>query len=318
VITITLLPKSAAAHIGLYVYGITGSLKDLQSLMINFNQLRQEHPDVNRLGVSEYMYIPHSECPSPSHDTNRTRKVLKVKRNPNGLYAKCMRCDEYGYDKTRQNWAKLRKEGKEYEHKQGTPFKLPEIEYEWSKCPPQHVVWLNKAGLSERLCERYSIGYSSKLNRTVVPILDNQDILLGYQTRRIHSWDDGPKYKTYLNRNLGGIPFWSITARGEHNTLVIVEDILSAIRIAPFADSVALLTATPKKQLLDTVVKNQYKRAFIWLDDDNTQVKKSQRRMATRLRLVIPDVQVIRTNGRDPKEHTDDEISSLLHVERGK
>ena len=165
-------------------------------------------------------------------------------------------------------------------------------------------VWVTRYGITEREIKRYSIGYSEWWQRVVLPVYNDGE-LYGYQLRRLYDGDERPKYITRANkRNL----FWH--SFKTKDTLVIVEDILSGIKCARIQDSLALLTVSISSDIIDWVVKNKYKRFFIFLDNDNRQVKQAQIALKNRLSL-LGEVKIIHAD-RDPKEHSEKELEDLL------
>ena len=82
--------------------------------------------------------------------------------------------------------------------------------------------------------------------------------------------------------------------------ITVVEDCISAICMAEYTDSVALMCTNLSDATLDMIIQSKYKKAVVWLDDDNTIVRKAQNKIKDRLSLVVPEVKVVRC-GTDPK-----------------
>jgi DNA primase len=74
-------------------------------------------------------------------------------------------------------------------------------------------------------------------------------------------------------------------------------------------DSVALLGVAIKPEAIAKLLTCGYKRAIIFLDGDNPQVKMAARAIAKRLFFL--DVSIIET-GRDPKEYSLEELKEML------
>jgi hypothetical protein len=90
---------------------------------------------------------------------------------------------------------------------------------------------------------------------------------------------------------------------------VVVEDILSAIRVGKHLDTVALLNAyIPDDLLLRQLVT--YEKVILWLDPDKWD---RMSRKVKRFRSFNYNVIMIRAN-QDPKYYTDAEIAEKLEV----
>ena len=94
---------------------------------------------------------------------------------------------------------------------------------------------------------------------------------------------------------------------GHDPKLVIVEDPLSALRIASVCDSMPLLGSHLATHRLNAVAK-LYSSLVFWLDSDKL---KESREMAERAKLIGLDIRVIHTSD-DPKCHTDEQIKEIL------
>jgi len=89
--------------------------------------------------------------------------------------------------------------------------------------------------------------------------------------------------------------------------LVIVEDPVSAIKIARISDSMPLLGSNLPISKLNTL-KRRYKRLIIWLDHDKGE---NAYKIAQKARLIGFEVRVILTK-EDPKCYTTQEIKNFL------
>lgn len=92
-------------------------------------------------------------------------------------------------------------------------------------------------------------------------------------------------------------------------TVVIVEDLISAIKCSQVVDSIAILGVHPSSYVVEKILKEGYKRAFVFLDGDNPVVRMKAREIGKRLPFV--ETVVIET-GKDPKEHTVEELRELF------
>ena len=88
------------------------------------------------------------------------------------------------------------------------------------------------------------------------------------------------------------------------------EDIISGIRLGRHVSSAALLGTSISDLALNVIVR-EFDNFIIFMDDDNADVRMKQLVLKNRLEMFAP-VRVIHTNGRDAKEHSDDELEEIL------
>ncbi len=182
---------------------------------------------------------------------------------------------------------------------------------------PQAKNWLLKAGLDGPLRNKYRImhveneevavpgtNYTITLKkRIILPYYDNRGILVFYQARATDG--SNPKYYTIGKKEL----FWSDSPDG--NTLVVVEDIASAIRVGEFCQAVALCGTKINNENLLTLVRN-YETIYLWLDDDRAG-KQGMYKLTKQLQLYNKRVVQINSQ-KEPKELWNAEIKTLLQL----
>lgn len=167
--------------------------------------------------------------------------------------------------------------------------------------PLQERLWLYKAGLYHpEDWERYGIQYSPSLKRVVIPVYGTGGELLAVVARSCNP-EVRPKY---LTSQIGN-PIFRV---GKGDTLVVVEDLLSAIRVGKFTTSCAVLGTHLTDELVLTAL--QYPLILLWFDGDPAG-READKNFGDRLRSYGVRVLSIRTS-KDPKEYCDDEIASIL------
>lgn len=188
------------------------------------------------------------------------------------------------------------------------PLRLPEsITSQFSQNARQ---WLLKGGVTATLAKKHGIGFVAHEvvdgrvlhNRVILPSYTDGELTF-YQARAV---DQGmtPKYINF-GKN-AGIQF---IKKDDSKTTILVEDMLSGIRVGEHANATVLFgTSLTDKNLL-TLVQN-YSRIFIWLDPDDAGRRASEKLMK-KLRLYFQEVQTI-TSKVDPKCLFDSEIRSIL------
>ncbi len=124
--------------------------------------------------------------------------------------------------------------------------------------------WLAAAGISDNLIKKYSIGCVPKLNSVVLPVFINTE-LKSYTTRSFNK-NKKSKHK-YITR---GSKKASRVLHGEEkdpHTLVLVEDILSCIRVAEYLPCFCLQGTSISDKMVDSLTQKYFK-IIIWTDAD--------------------------------------------------
>jgi len=210
--------------------------------------------------------------------------------------------------------AKLNKHGikssKGFRHSSG--YRLPtDYQQDYREWGRGAYVWLKRYGITDEEISRNRIGYSETYGRVVLPSFGAKELDFMVM-RRVNSLDtDSPKYLTYSNvEHVMYIP-QGLLPGGVTNSVVLTEDILSAIKVARYIPSIALLGTVINIRALEYVANN-YNNVIVFMDDDNLQVKKKQLDIKNRLEPFVKAVIIIHSNGVDPKEMSDDKLKEVL------
>ena len=171
----------------------------------------------------------------------------------------------------------------------------------------QGRLWLYKAGLSPTDWAKYGIGYSESSRRVVLPVYGEQGQLVWQQQRAVIS-GQSPKYLQPA-RDKGETVFMAVPEQGTTRRVVVVEDILSAIRVGKHQTAISILgtklSAGQAKKL------SQFDEVTTWLDGDSAgragskAIRKSMS-LVTRVSNIQTEL--------DPKEYSDHEIRRILNV----
>lgn len=124
--------------------------------------------------------------------------------------------------------------------------------------------WLAAAGLSDNLITKYSIGCVPKRNLVVLPVFINKE-LKSYTTRSFAK-NRKSKHK-YITR---GSKKSSRVLYGEErdpHILVLVEDILSCIRVAEYLPCFCLQGTAISDKMVNSLAE-KYSKIIIWTDAD--------------------------------------------------
>ena len=164
------------------------------------------------------------------------------------------------------------------------------------KIPGPELNWLFKHHLSKEDLDNYVVMYSTKLKRIVFPIAG------GFVARSV---TDKPKWLS-IGKGEQRIIYGAPTNK---TSIVLVEDIVSAIRVASAGYNVMALFGTSLheqgKHLI--VGDDEITGVMVWLDADATgKATKIYKDLS-----LYKDTQVIYTE-QDPKEYTGIEIRDIL------
>jgi 5S rRNA maturation endonuclease (ribonuclease M5) len=149
--------------------------------------------------------------------------------------------------------------------------------------PSEAYSWFYLYELGDTDLYFFNVGYSKKLERTIVPIYSNNHRLIAWQGRDIYYERNVKlferkiinkkplKYYTEYNKyqNNGKKLYYCINNITSNN-IILVEDIVSAIKVNnKFRyNSVALLNSTLTQNTITDLNLYKYNKIYIWLDPD--------------------------------------------------
>lgn len=164
--------------------------------------------------------------------------------------------------------------------------------------------WLEKYGITfQELYER-QVRWSPQRQQLV--FLFDHDI---WQARNFLTGAKRSKYFTQGNVN-DHLPVYSCihNRSGSSTPVVLVEDCISAIKVARQCDAMPLLGSNISHQKLARL-KHFYDTAIFWLDADKYA---EAQKLAQRAKLLGLSTKVVFTE-RDPKEYSDEQISAAIN-----
>ena len=166
-------------------------------------------------------------------------------------------------------------------------------------------LWLYSGGISPTVWKQYGIGFSPSLGRVVLPVYDNTGRLQWYQCRAVNK-GQSPKY-IQPSADKSSVVFESHTETNDSKSIIIVEDILSAIRVGKHHKSASILGTKVSVKHINHFAK--YSKVVTWLDSDGAGQKGAY---SVRKSLsLITEVSNIVTE-LDPKKLTDEQIRNEL------
>lgn len=183
--------------------------------------------------------------------------------------------------------------------------------------PERGYEWLNKYGLSAQEIKKHRIGWSEsgwKVRRNtpnpidyaplmIFPIFDLYENLCMFQARYFGSSNELPKYWTKGQKGVFHI-------LGEGSTIVLVEDLVSAIKVSREQNNVSCMPLFGSDISTDVIIGiyNRYPDLVIWLDKDKRSYARSR---CLSVKYMFNSVKTIESE-LDPKEYSNEELQQFL------
>lgn len=175
---------------------------------------------------------------------------------------------------------------------------------EW---PADLLVWLGQAGISTDTASReLGVTYAPDLDRAIIPIVQS-GTARGFIARAVSQGTGAAKRPKYI-RSAGA--HGAVWLAGGGDTLVVVEDVLSAFRVvqAGFKAMAAMGTAIDQTTLSEAV--RGCAKVVGWLDPDAAGHKGFR---TLRRALALHDAELYKVvSERDPKQHSRAEIQAYI------
>jgi hypothetical protein len=178
------------------------------------------------------------------------------------------------------------------------------------------LLWLMKYGILPDEISTFGIGWSDQYQRLILPVFQGERLVY-WQGRTFKPiTKNNPKYLNIRQSGAKNVFFRRFSAFTKVSTnncsdmvsLCIVEDILSAIKVGRYVDSLALLGSYLPKSITG-IIKNKYQKVILWLDKDKYKTAIKEARKINEL-TGIP-VKVICTE-KDPKEISNEQLEFYL------
>lgn len=172
--------------------------------------------------------------------------------------------------------------------------------------PREALSWLYRNHVYDDIIEHYGICWSNDCHgagpRLVVPIYTSDGILFGFEAR---SFTSKPKWMTYGPKD----PIIHII---DNFPIIIVEDLISALRLYYLGCNVLCLRGLSFKDRTASKVINSGNAVILWLDGDRPGVKASEK-IKNKLTMLNSELYIKSLwTLKDPKAYTDDEIKKIL------
>jgi hypothetical protein len=177
--------------------------------------------------------------------------------------------------------------------------------------PAPGLAWLYRYGITPSEIDVFQIGYSPSLRRVILPVFDRGGELIYWQGRYLgdHKADGARKYTNQYQLGRAETYFFNEAPPVERG-VVLVEDILSAIKVGRVVSAVGLLFATIPRALVQSLVERGYTRIWLWLDADKAGYSARQ---LIRLRSFNYPVRRV-YSPLDPKCYSEKEIREFMKI----
>lgn len=236
-----------------------------------------------------------------------TDRSMLVSHGDRGFSAHCFRCGPVGFEPH----GTLSIEAVLERRRAGEALARGEVRYPSDftpDIPTAARLWLSRAGVTAPTAEFYGIGYSPKTGRVVVPVYED-GVLVAVLLRSVNG--DKPKYIANMRSNNE----YFTSGSAETGTVVVTEDVLSAIRVGDSYTSIAMLgTAVSLVGLGPRLEKLGAQHVAVWLDPDKAG-RLAARKLARAVSLAGWPVSTVRSD-RDPKYYSNADIKEFVQGAR--
>ena len=240
---------------------------------------------------------------------------MLISHRENGYSTHCFRCnDPESHDFVshgQRSIADIMRHRSELAEYRGKPPRFPS---DYTKEIPVQYAWFLKYGIPMAVAARYHFGWSEFFNRVVVPIYNRDAVTLDAVHMRAVRPDDKPKWLN-MGRPSPDAMYWARNSRNRQDILVVVEDLISAIKVSLAGYSaVAILgsdiTDTQVQRILavsDTIV--------VWFDNDAAGHKGAKNAMKQLFMQGCRLVCQVKSEA-DPKTYNREQIIALMKEAR--
>lgn len=240
-----------------------------------------------------------------------------VERKEDGTAnAYCFRCGGSGYHsytrhfKSAGTLAKSYGSGSELARTKSPGISPPDdADGQWGGFPREVKEWLLKGGVNDLVASKYGFSWSDSQERLWIEARQYSKVTTGYKVAGHVVRGFNPK--SYLTRTHDKDNFFGYYVTDNPHTegkIMIVEDVVSAIKCAQVIDSVAIFGVHPKPSIIQHILSGGYRQAYVFLDADNPTVRMKAREIPKRLPFIKSEVIEL---GYDPKYCSIEQLKEL-------
>lgn len=245
-----------------------------------------------------------------------SKSLLITRKDDESVTAYCFRCGGTGFHHPQRHFNVPRPTASAPDsiHDEATGIYLPADSTKvFASFPKDARDWLSKAGITSVMSETAGLCWSDETQMLYIPVTQETSafgpIAVGFVQRLFQP-------KRYLTLTKDRERFYGFLRASEElpeaqqKTLVIVEDMISALRCREICDTLALCGTELRPHALSLLIKEGYTRAVVFLDGDNTTVQMKARKIAKRLSWM--KTSIVET-GSDPKSYTKEQLGRMIH-----
>jgi hypothetical protein len=238
-------------------------------------------------------------------------KSMIVERKENGdIAAHCFRCGGRGFIRATPYFVAPTPHGVRTmpRYDASGKFRLPDdASGEWGAYPREVRAWLGSGGITSVINDKHGFQWSDSRASLFMPVRQGSRITSGFKTVGLVERKFNPK--AYWTRTEDKDSFFAYYPTADGKTVVMVEDVVSAIRVSEVCDCVALMGVHAKPAVIERVLQDGYRECVVFLDGDNATVRMKAREIGRHLPFMA--TRVVET-GKDPKSYSREELSKLL------
>lgn len=225
-------------------------------------------------------------------------------KSATGIGFKCYRCDETGYEAFGvRSLSDALESRRAFDNVSilSTQIPTPSVRLDDATVPAEAHVWVLRTGMTPTEASTvYGFRWHEGTRRVFIPI--NPKAMLARAVFK----DDRPKYKLF-----GELNTTAYTVQGK-DPLVIVEDVLSCIKIGKAGYKAAAILGTSVSPTILAPLAMRQRDIVIWLDPDKAGMA-GRAHVKKALALYPAKVRYARTTDtRDPKYLSRDDIKSVI------
>ena len=255
--------------------------------------------------------LNHADSPEYGTPCSDTRARLYLKETTKGTAWFCHNCGKGGF-KPKGNLTPKELlsyiKGLSVIPKQSASQREVKLPYDFTQSiPKKGLQWFYKYGIFQEDIKKFHFGYSQKYNRVILPVFDDEELIY-YQARTLDPPSkNNPKYINVRQSGAKNVWFKNFS-QTKKDKLVVVEDILSAVKVGKVTNAVSLLGSYIPTSF--TTLCNDFDKIYLWLDRDKL---KESIAYAKKLRLYSGKLVSVVVRDKDPKEHNISEIEEILN-----
>lgn len=251
-----------------------------------------EHVDLHE---ESNFYTHHIDCDGGVKDHTK-RLWIKVERGK--IVGYCHNCGAYRVVRDNNRYKNKKKLDKSYIFN-GLPKDFT------VEIPPVYKVWLYKYRIYDDIIAKFGIGWSDHYHRIILPYYHEKDCVLWQGRAALPG--QSPKYLTYKDKSF---EMFEVN-QYKSDSVVLVEDIASCIRVSETSNVIALLGTKLSSSARD-IILSKYNHIKIWLDRDRAgmlgilKLKKQLQTVSNKVDVIFSD--------EDPKCYSHEEIKDKVNV----